>query len=325
MNTIKVGPELIELLGRAYRANTPVLMEGSHGVGKSESIKAAAQQEGIDCIVRDLSLMEPPDLTGMPKHKEGRTVYAPPSFLPKSGKGILVIEELNRAEKYMLAPCLQLLTERSLNDYRLPDGWVPMAAINPDNASYDVNQLDPALRSRFICVAVAADQDQWLNWAVKANVHPAVRQYVRSTADIFETSNPRSWTMVSNVLRQNEEQGAKGGVILQAMVAGLVDDKHARALLRSYVAPEGAIAVEDLLSDYGRFHPTILGWCGQRNSKPLQGVVRNLLLALQNSDTGAAIVRNDTQLKALTDFAEDLPDKLAAQLRTAVNQYGASL
>ena len=47
--------------------------------------------------------MEPPDLIGMPKLSNGRTRYLPPAFLPASGAGLLVLEEINRAPDYMRA------------------------------------------------------------------------------------------------------------------------------------------------------------------------------------------------------------------------------
>src|SRR5437588_11131283 len=99
------------------------MLRGGTGVGKSATLEAFAENKGLKFISRDLSLMEPPDLVGLPKLDGKVTRYLPPSFLPASGEGVLVLEEINRAPSYMRAPCLQLLTARSLNDYRLPDRW----------------------------------------------------------------------------------------------------------------------------------------------------------------------------------------------------------
>jgi hypothetical protein len=56
-----------------------------------------------------------------------------------------VFEELNRASELTRTPCLQLCTARRLNDYVLPQGWVPMAAINPRRDGYYVDELDAPL------------------------------------------------------------------------------------------------------------------------------------------------------------------------------------
>jgi MoxR-like ATPase len=97
MQKVVAGQQLIDLVKLVYQANQPLLLYGKHGVGKSELLGNAAKNLGLQLIVRDLSLMEPPDLIGIPQIREGKTFYAAPSFLPTSGKGLLVFEELNRA------------------------------------------------------------------------------------------------------------------------------------------------------------------------------------------------------------------------------------
>ena len=57
-----------------------------------------------------------------------------------------MLEELNRAERYIQQPALQLLTARRLHEYELPPGWSTVAAINPEDGEYQVTPLDPALR-----------------------------------------------------------------------------------------------------------------------------------------------------------------------------------
>ena len=121
---VKAGKQVIEAVRLAYAADRPVLLEGKHGVGKSCLIEQAAAAIEADFVVRDLSLMEPPDLIGLPHQKDGVTRYSPPAFLPTTGKGLLCFEELNRSERFMMGPCLQLLTARTLNDYSLPEGWL---------------------------------------------------------------------------------------------------------------------------------------------------------------------------------------------------------
>ena len=151
MLTIAAGTPLVELITLAYHANHPILLHGRHGVGKSEVFAHAAAQLEIDLIVRDLALMEPPDLIGIPVVvADGTTHYAPPAFLPQTGQGLLVFEELNRCPRYMQAPCLQLLTARQLNDYCLPEGWLPCAAINDAADGYLTEELEAALLSRFL-------------------------------------------------------------------------------------------------------------------------------------------------------------------------------
>src|SRR5687767_10265337 len=88
---VPVGPRLEAVLALAYRARRAVLLEGPTGIGKSELVRAVAARLGVATRVLDLSLLEPPDLVGLPVIADGRTVYAPPSALPREGAGILML------------------------------------------------------------------------------------------------------------------------------------------------------------------------------------------------------------------------------------------
>ncbi len=113
LKSLSAGPDLVRALQRAYEADQPILLIGERGVGKSALVEQAANDLGIGFICCDLSMMEPTDLAGLPKIRaDGRTHYAPPAFLPSSGDGFLMFEELNRCPAYMRAPCLELCTRR---------------------------------------------------------------------------------------------------------------------------------------------------------------------------------------------------------------------
>src|SRR5262249_48906663 len=250
--TVKAGRQLIDLVTLCYHADEPLLLVGTHGIGKSEILEQAAAELGIGYIVRDLSLMEPPDLVGMPKSDGKVTRYLPPAFLPTDGKGLLVFEELNRCPSYMRGPCLQLLTARCLNDYQLPKGWLPVAAINPADADYEVEELDPALLSRFTCVRVVPDKKEWLAWGEARGLHQDVLGYVASDPKIFSDTNPRSWTKVSRHLRAAEEEGAAKN-ILEAAVAGCVGTERAVAFHKHRKGVvETPPTAKELLGDYAR-------------------------------------------------------------------------
>lgn len=144
---VPIGPRVVEVLDIAYRARRAVLLEGSTGIGKSQIVSEFAKARGLGFVVLDLSLLEPPDLIGLPVMEDGRTRYAYPAELPRDGCGVLMLEELNRAEIPVMQPALQLLSARRLHAYELPEGWTCVAAINPEDGDYQVNRLDPALRA----------------------------------------------------------------------------------------------------------------------------------------------------------------------------------
>ncbi|MDP3278188.1 MAG: AAA family ATPase [Deltaproteobacteria bacterium] len=197
---VAIGPKLVALLSLAYRARRPALIEGPTGIGKSELIRALASGLGIGCTTLDLSLLEPPDLVGLPVIVEGQTTYALPSILPTNGAGILVLEELNRAERYMQQPALQLLSARRLHQYVLPPDWVCFALTNPPTGEYHVTPLDRALQARFLTVRARADRGAWLDWASEHRVHPAIVRVVREHSRALDEVSPRSWTYAGEIL-----------------------------------------------------------------------------------------------------------------------------
>jgi hypothetical protein len=324
--TLKAGKQVVDALVMAYRANLPMLVIGKHGIGKSQLLEQAAKAQGIGCIVRDLSLMEPPDLVGLPHQDNGRTRYAPPSFLPNEGKGLLVFEELNRCEKYMMAPCLQLLTARRLNDYALPDGWLPVAAINPAGDAYDVGDLDPALLSRFTKIEVEACPRAFVEWGKTNGVHQAVMDYVSACRDVFasDESNPRAWTYLSNLLKEFEKQAGCSKVVLLAMMAGQVGESHARAFLKSYQGTEKPLTLKDVLDNHEKAVGIVRKWAEGKRTDLLDATAHQIKVDLQSSDQCAELRDDPKKTRMLQDFCSGLPADLARQIKTFMKKQGVS-
>jgi hypothetical protein len=322
---VKAGKDIVDVIRLAYTAGKPVLLEGRHGIGKSNLIEQAAKELGISCIVRDLSLMEPPDLTGLPIQDNGRTRYAPPSFLPEGGKGLLVFEELNRADRYMMAPCLTLLTSKTLNDYTLPEGWLCIAAINPASEGYDTAELDPALLSRFLRVEIVSDAQSWLEWAKNEGIHHSVLRFVSQTPDIFasDSSNTRSWSYVSDMLKAYEAQGVENENLLVTAIAGLIGEPLAVAFIQSSMREENAIPAEMILTEYEKHRPMIQHWVQTKKMDLLVSTANGVQIALQNVDTAMKIAKTEVLVQNLETFLSDLPADIAKKLRKACKQVGA--
>lgn len=316
---------MIDVIKLAYAAGKPILLEGRHGVGKSQLIEQAADELGVSCITRDLSLMEPTDLIGLPVQDGGRTRYSPPSFLPDSGRGLLVFEELNRSEKYMMAPCLQLLTARTLNDYSLPKGWVTVAAINPASDGYDTSQLDAALLSRFIRIEIVPCVKSWLSWGSDAGIHPSVLKFVSQTPDIFAAaeSNPRSWAYVSDVLKAYQAVGVADENLLVVSLAGIIGDSLATAFVQASLREEEAIPADAILNEYEKARTTIRQWVKDKRMDLLNSTCHGVMVALQNVDTASNIASGATMGRNLGLFCDDIPADMGRKLRKAAKQTGA--
>lgn len=325
---IKAGQAVVDAIKLAYAARKPVLLEGRHGIGKSQLIEQAARELKVGCIVRDLSLMEPPDLIGLPRMESGRTCYAPPSFLPSHGEGLLVLEELNRSERYMMAPCLQLLTARTLNDYELPDGWLCVAAINPSSDGYDTTELDPALLSRFVHFEVVPCVTTWMDWAKTSGIHASVLGFVSQTPDIFEAaeSNPRTWSYVSDVLKAYETQDVENENMLLTLVSGLVGHPLALAFLQSFLAETEVIPPLDVLENYGKKHRCYIRQkIREKRMDVLNATVHGVILALQDDKTVVQVEESAGPSRNLRLLIDDLPADMGEKLRLAAHVAGVEV
>jgi hypothetical protein len=326
-----IGPAVIDLLSLAYRANVPAMLIGSHGLGKSEITAEAAAALGIDFVSRDLSLMEPPDLCGLPRVVDGATQFVPPDFLPReTGRGgLLLIEEINRAPRYMQACCLELLTSRRLNSYRLPDGWTPMAAINPKSpeGGYHVDLLDAALMSRFMRIDVRASEESWLAWARRSGIHPKVIEYVSSVPNSLDEgqggSNPRSWAYASRtLLAAGEEFLEKSPDAVITALVGLVGPIHTTALMRLIMGTEVALKPTDVLHSWPSSRAMLRRWMAQGRLDLISASMRTMLSWVRPDGTAEELRRSPEQAALVKRFFQALQGDLREQARACLLELG---
>jgi hypothetical protein len=198
---VPISPLLGRYLDAARLAGRPVILRGPHGIGKSEFMADYAMERGLSYLTLDLSVLEPADLTGIPwvDREAALTRYAPPATLPPhqgEGAWTLVLEELNRCDRSLRQPCLQLLSTRRINTYQLPPACFLVACVNPDDG-YDVDPIDPALASRFLWIDVVPDREAWLAWATRKALDDRIIELIRKERDAFGRATPRAWEQVA--------------------------------------------------------------------------------------------------------------------------------
>ncbi|MET0343796.1 MAG: MoxR family ATPase [Polyangiales bacterium] len=330
-DALPVGRRVEAILEVAYRARRPVLLEGPTGIGKSELVAQVAKKLGIAHRVLDLSLLEPPDLVGLPVIEDGVTRYALPRFLPREGAGILMLEELNRAERYIQQPALQLLTARALHEYVLPEGWACFAAINPETGDYQVTPLDAALRARFLQVPVRADRASWLAWAGAHGVHPAVVALARAHERIFEQVPPRSWTYASELLSRMAPRELSDAQLVRDVLAGYLPEVWVSALASGSLAARPLeLDVHALLREYApkSKHAEVLrGWKERGETDRIDELVARLRGVLGGPECGVLVAQGGLTLAALEALLADLPGdaREAVQEALGANPTAVSL
>lgn len=319
---LPIGPRVLDVLDVAWRARRPVLLEGPTGIGKSQIVTAFARRAGLDVLVLDLSLLEPPDLVGLPVIREGRTHYATPAELPSAGRGVLMLEELNRAEVPVMQPALQLLSARRLHAYELPPGWSCVAAVNPDDGDYQVNRLDPALRARFLQLPVRADRDSWLPWARESELHPAIVRTVTDHVDAFDHAPPRAWACASDVLVALRREECDQRDLVRALLAGYLPMPWAALVAEtlSHAPPLPALDADALLTPDGaeRFRAHVTPLVEARQTDAVVAAATALRTVLSRSLDAPRVTSRRITVEWLESLVAPLPGDLREQCLDAV-------
>ena len=203
---------------KAFQVKRPLFLWGPPGIGKSELVEGIANE--LNGLMIDLRLgqMEPTDIRGIPFYNKdiGKMDWAPPVELPDEATAsqypivVLFLDELNSAAPSVQSAAYQLILNRRIGKYKLPDNVVMVAAGNRESDKGVTYRMPTPLANRFIHQEMKVDFASWQEWAVNNRIHKDVVGYLsfakqdlydfdaKSASRAFAT--PRSWTFVSQLL-----------------------------------------------------------------------------------------------------------------------------
>jgi len=223
----------------AFKSKRPIFLWGPPGIGKSEVVSEITDELGGYMIDLRMAQMEPTDIRGIPFfNKElGKMDWAEPVDLPDAELAsqypivVLFLDEMNSAPPAVQAAGYQLILNRRVGKYKLPDNVVIVAAGNRDSDKGVTYRMPMPLANRFIHLEMRPDFASWQNWAVGKAIHKDVVGYLsfakqdlydfdaKSSSRAFAT--PRSWCFVSDLL--DDEENVDTDTLFN-LVAGAVGD-----------------------------------------------------------------------------------------------------
>jgi len=209
-------------LRKAFKNKRPIFIWGPPGIGKSDIIKQLGEELDAHVIDVRLSLWEPTDIKGIPyfDSNDGTMKWAPPSELPslffahKHKLIILFMDEMNSAAPSVQAAAYQLILNRRVGTYQLPDNVVMVAAGNRESDKGVTFRMPAPLANRFVHLEMTHEWDDYFEWAVKNKIHQDVVGFLsfskkslydfdpKSSSRAFAT--PRSWSFVSELLTDDD-------------------------------------------------------------------------------------------------------------------------
>ncbi|MBI4348079.1 MAG: AAA family ATPase, partial [Elusimicrobia bacterium] len=214
------------LLETALDARLPIILWGPPAVGKSAVVAAAASARRLALIDLRLAQLDAADLRGIPvpDHSSRRVRWYPPAFLPGDGGGILFLDEIDKAPALVKSAALQLVLDRAIGDYRLPEGWRIVCAGNREEDNAFASPLGSALANRMLHAEVEPDLDTWVAWAKDNGIHDDITAFLRFRAELLYKQtgehafpSPRSWAAASRLWGSVESDSPPAPLIAAAV------------------------------------------------------------------------------------------------------------
>jgi hypothetical protein len=145
--------------------------------------------------------------------------WFPPEFLPRENgaqpdasgvpamRGILFLDELNMAPPAMQGVAQQLILDRRVGSYRVPEGWFIWAAGNRKEDRAAVFDMPAPLANRFLHLDVEPDWDSFKAHGLSNGIHEQVLAFLSFRPTLLHAMDalkpawpsPRSWEMASRL------------------------------------------------------------------------------------------------------------------------------
>lgn len=201
------------------------MLWGTRGVGKSSIVRQVAEHHGVPLVDLRLTTIEPVDIRGAiyADEVQGKTVWFPPEFLPgpDQTQGILFLDELTAADQRLQISAYSLILDRKVGHYRLPDGWLVVAAGNASFHGAVSHDMGTALADRMFHFNVQTVVEAFLDHGMAQGFAPEVMAYLRVRPDRLDDTqaqlaadhligaSPRGWEDVSRVLQSGLDEAVQ--------------------------------------------------------------------------------------------------------------------
>lgn len=226
-----------KIIESSIKNKTPVMLWGPPGIGKSSVIEQIATANKLNLLDLRLAQLEPTDLRGvpMPNRETGYSEWYLPSFWPRrakkagkhtmnlldgttqeievekgngeTGPGIIFLDEIEKAPVSVKNASLQLVLNRRIGDYHVPNDWSLVCAGNREEDGCFSAPLGSALSNRMIHLEIEPEVDVWAVWARENGVVEDIigfllfrRELLYKQTGEHAFPSPRSWVMGSSLI-----------------------------------------------------------------------------------------------------------------------------
>ena len=183
------------------KIQSSIMIWGAPGIGKSSVISQIAELNDLKLIDLRISQLAPTDLRGIPVPSDNKAHWFPPEFLPTEGRGILFLDEINMAPPAVQGIAQQLILDRKVGSYVVPDGWYIWSAGNRKEDHAAVFDMPAPLANRFIHLEVKTDLKEFKSYALENKIDDRIISFLNFRPKLLHKidkgspcwPSPRSW------------------------------------------------------------------------------------------------------------------------------------
>jgi hypothetical protein len=287
-------------------------LKSSPGRGKSEfvadTVGIMSKRDGEEWGYADLFLatQTPPDLLGY--MFKGTMDYAGQQFsitdptmpawmVTRTGKpvfaykrGILFLDEFGQGQQDVKAAAAELLLNKRIGKWKLPDGWSVIAASNFTSDRSGVTKSLDFVINRRLEIKISDDLQSWEDWAFKNNVEPLFISFTNQNTNVVFSEGvpaeqgpwctPRSLVLLSRLMSNMQDDQGRIATDKSAIefASGMIGKAAAAALFAHIKLGHEMPSLEDIINN-----PTKT----QVPSKPDAGILITYNLAARINDKTA--------------------------------------
>jgi len=325
-------------LNIAMRKKRPIFLWGPPGIGKSDVIAQITNNLSNSHLIDiRLSLWEPTDIKGIPyfDSNSGTMVWGAPSELPSEEFAaqydniVVFFDEMNSAAPSVQAAAYQLILNRRVGQYKLPDNVIIVAAGNREADKGVTYRMPAPLANRFVHLEMAVSFNDWFEWAVNNNIQADVVGYLQfAKQDLYNFdpkspsrsfATPRSWSFVSELIDDGLDESTTTDLVAGAVGEGLAVKFMAHRKVAADMPDPSEVLqgkVKELKTkEVSAMYSLIVSLCyelkeaSNSNDKKFDSKVNNFLrFAMDNFDTELVVMGIKL---ALTEYALPIdPDEV---------------
>ena len=258
--TIREFAETIEF-NLKYNLKHTILGLGAPGIGKSEVIRQIGSKYGYKVIDIRLAQMSEVEISGLiyPNAERTKTIWLSPEVLPdekRDGpKTILLLDEITSCTKRVQVAAYQLILDRRIGQYTLPEGTIVIALGNREDDDGVYIRLAGPLADRFEIHYIEPDFETWKkDFAIPYGIHKFIMDYLTIKPEALHTqvpgdsnivfATPRSWTRVSDILKYDCNVNS---MVVQHKIVGNIGEKEGLQFIEYCKHQEKLVSADDFM------------------------------------------------------------------------------